>query len=89
MATSSSSSIAEKFDSEEGHTSVLEAFQEFVSEFGYRYDAMNRDPPSSVKEEEEVKAWKAKDRRKVFLGRFAHRNVQKLYEELTTEEGRV
>ena len=89
MATSSSSFIkAEKFDPEEGHTSVLEAFQEFVSEFGYRYDAMNRDPPSSVKEEEDVKAWVARDRRKVFLGRSAHRNLQKLYEELTTVEGR-
>ena len=30
----------EKFDPEEGHTSVLEAFQEFISQFGYAYEAI-------------------------------------------------
>ena len=60
MATNSGSfAKVEKFDPEFGHTSVLEAFQEFVSEFGYMYDAMNRDPPSSMKGEPEIAAWRA------------------------------
>ena len=82
------SNFGEKFDPEEGHTSVLEAFQEFVSQFQYSYDAMNREPPSSTREEPAIRAWGSLDRRKVFLGRFAHRNLQKLYEELTTVENR-
>ena len=87
MATNASN-FGEKFDPEEGHTSVLEAFQEFVSQFQYSYDAMNREPPSSTREEPAIRAWSSLDRRKVFLGRFAHRNLQKLYEELTTVENR-
>ena len=82
------SSIPEKFDQEGGHTSVLEAFQEFIGQFGYSYDALNRDPPSSIKEEDAIKAWRTIDRRKLFLGRYAHRNLQKLYEELTTMDTR-
>ena len=78
----------EVFDPEEGHSSVLEAFQEFVSQFAYSYDAMNREPPSSIKELREIAAWRAQYRRKVFLGRFAHRNLQKLYEELSTPDTR-
>jgi hypothetical protein len=78
----------EVFDPEEGHSSVLEAFQEFVSQFAYSYDAMNREPPSSIKEFDEIAAWRGQDRRKVFLGRFAHRNLQKLYEELSTPDAR-
>ena len=67
---------------------MLEAFQEFIGQFGYSYDALNRDPPSSIKEEDAIKAWRTIDRRKLFLGRYAHRNLQKLYEELTTMDTR-
>ena len=49
---------------------------------------LSRDPPSSIKEIAEITAWRAKDRRKVFLGKFSHRNMQKLYEEITAEADR-
>ena len=32
--------------------------------------------------------WRNKDRRKVFLGKYAHRNLQRLYEDATTEDER-
>ena len=72
----------DKFNPEEAHSSVLEAFQDFVSEFRYTYDALARDPPATVREDNQIRQWRVKDQRKVFLGRFAHRNMQKLYEEM-------
>ena len=78
----------EKFDQEQGHSSVLEAFKEFVSQFGYSYDALSRDPPSTMREAAQITAWRTQDQRKVFLGKYCHRNMQKLYEELTTRDDR-
>lgn len=78
----------EKFNQEDVHSSVLEAFQEFASQFGYSYDALSREPPSSLKEADQITAWRTQDRRKVFLGKYCHRNMQKLYEELTTVDDR-
>ena len=71
----------EKFDQEQGHSSVLEAFKEFVSQFGYSYDALSRDPPSTMREAAQITAWRTQDQRKVFLRKYCHRNMQKLYEE--------
>lgn len=83
-----SGATGEKFDPEQEHNSVLEAFLEFISQFKYSYDALNRDPPNTFKEEDEIKTWKETDRRKVFLGRYSHRNLQKLYEEIVAERDR-
>ena len=33
----------EQFDPEQEHSSTLEAFTEFVAQFGYQYEALNRD----------------------------------------------
>ena len=78
-----------KFDPEDAHSSTLDAFEEFSSEFEYSYEALNREPPASVKEQAQITAWTQKDKRKVFLGRYASRNMQKLYEELTTSDNRT
>ena len=78
----------EKFNPEQEHSSILEAFNEFVAQFGYQYDALNREAPSSKKEEAEITVWREEDRRKVFLGRFSHRNLQMIYEDLAVENTR-
>ena len=83
----SSSSIV-KFNQEDEHASVVEAFQEFVASYKYSYDALNREAPSSIKEDAAILNWRKKDRRKVFLGKYAHRNLQRLYEDATTEDER-
>jgi len=75
-----------KFDPEEPHSSLIEAFQDFVSEFRYTYDALSRDPPTNLTDNAQRKTWREKDQRKVFLGRFSHRNLQKLYEEITSTD---
>ena len=76
------------FNPEQEHSSVLEAFVEFVAQFGYQYEALNREAPTSLKEVPEIALWKEKDRRKVFLGRYSHRALQMLYEDLVAEEMR-
>ena len=86
MATGSSN--AEQFNPEQEHGSVLEAFNEFVAKYGYQYDALNRDPPRGVTDQEAITLWKETDKRKVFLGRFSHRNLQMLYEDLSTSAQR-
>ena len=60
-AMASSPSIV-KFIQEDGHASVIEAFQEFVASYKYSYDALNREAPSSIKEEAEILIWRSKDR---------------------------
>ena len=78
----------DKFNPEEEHASVLETFSEFVAQFGYQYDALSREPPGSLREQADISHWKEMDRRKVFLGRYSHRSLQILYEDLVTEERR-
>ena len=60
----------EKFNPEQEHSSVLEAFSEFAAQFGYQYDALNREAPGNLKEAAEIANWKQQDQRKVFLGKF-------------------
>ena len=55
------------FDQEEAHSSVLESFLDFVSQYGYSYDALSREPPSTCKEDAEIAAWREIDMRKVFF----------------------
>ena len=38
----------EQFDPEQENNSTLEAFTEFVAQFGYQYEALNRDPPRTL-----------------------------------------
>jgi len=66
----------------------LEAFTEFVAQFVYQYDALNREAPGTLKEEADIKRWRENDRRKVFLGRYSHRALQILYEDLVAEDRR-
>ena len=84
----SSMSTMDQFNPEQEHGSILEAFSEFVAKFGYQYDALNRDAPRNNQDAEAITQWTEKDKRKVFLGRFSHRNLQILYEELVAEDDR-
>ena len=81
-------SSADQFNQEQEHTSTLEAFNEFTAKFGYQYEALNREAPRSMQEAEAIHTWKEKDKRKVFLGKFSHRNLQMLYEDLSQEDQR-
>ena len=38
----------EKFDPTECKESTLEKFEEFVSQFEYTYDSLNREPPHTL-----------------------------------------
>ena len=66
---------------------MLKQFSEFVSSFHYSYEALNREPPINLKPAERG-IWLGKDKRKVFLGRFAHRNLQKRFEDATDPDER-
>ena len=81
--------VLDQFDPEQEHSSILEAFSEFVAKFSYQYDALNREAPRSLQEEAAITQWRDTDRRKVFLGRFSHRNLQVLYEDLSSEDQRA
>ena len=76
-----------KFDPNIYNDNVLEQFSEFVSSFHYSYEALNREPPINLKPAERG-IWLGKDKRKVFLGRFAHRNLQKRFEDATDPDER-
>ena len=66
---------------------ILESFDEFVSSFHYTYEAIARDPPNKFTPLEKA-VWIDQNKRKLFLGRFASRNLQKEYEEAISEEER-
>ena len=46
-----------KFDPTTVQDDLLEDFNEFISQFRYTYEALNRDPPSSITEEAQKRAW--------------------------------
>ena len=76
-----------KFDPEEHQNNVYDAFAEFVEEFAYEYDAISKEPPRDLDAAAET-AWVLQNKRKVFLGKFATRNLQKDFEEVVPAEER-
>ena len=64
----------------EHKNNVYEAFCDFLDEFKYEYAALAKDPPKDLDDAGKV-AWTAQNKRKMFLGKFASRNLQKDYEE--------
>ena len=82
-----SASLYNQFDPALHNENLLQSFNEFFSSFDYSYAAIAKDPPSNISEEEKV-AWIDTNKRKIFLGRFSTRNLQKEYEEVTTETER-
>ena len=78
----------EKFDPSDHPDNLLESFNEFVSAFAYTYEAIAKEPPSTL----EVAAkttWISQNKRKVFLGKFSSRCLQRELEEATTETERL
>ena len=79
--------IKSKFDPQVYPENTLEAFLEYVNEFQYSYEAIAKEPASTLTAEAKA-AWIQTNKRKVFLGKFASRNLQKELEEVTTEAER-
>ena len=78
-----------KFDPDSNTGNVYESFCDFIDEFQYEYDAVAKEPPKETcKTEEEKAAWVQINKRKVFLGKYCSRGVQKVYEEVTKVEER-
>ena len=77
-----------KFDPEEHQNNAYEASIEFVEEYTYEYDAIAKEPPKDLNDEQKV-AWIAQNKRKVFLGKFASRNLQKTFEQAVTAAERA
>ena len=76
-----------KFDQEEHKGNALQAFGEFVDAYTYEYDAIAKDPPKEMNDGEKA-AWIEQNKRKLFLGRFSSRNLQRTYESVTSETER-
>ena len=76
-----------KFDPEENQHNVYEAFCDFVEEFAYEYDAIAKEPPKDL-DATQTTAWIGQNKRKIFLGKFASRNLQKDFEEAVASEER-
>ena len=80
----------EKFDPSDAPDNLLESFNDFVSSFAYIYEAIAKEPPTTLAEDEAGKArWIEQQKRKVFLGKYASRNLQRELEEATTETQRM
>ena len=77
-----------KFDPEEHQKGTYEAFCEYVEEFQYEYDAIAKEPPKELTTAAGQSAWVEQNKRKIFLGKFASRNLQKHFEEAVTSEQR-
>ena len=76
------------FNPNEHTHNLLEAFNNYISSYHYVYDSIGKDPPTSITEEEGKKTWIEIQKRKVFLGRHATRELQQEYEDCTQEEER-
>ena len=76
----SNDSAISKFDPAIHRDNVYDAFNEFIDSFRYEYDAIAKEPPAG--EAAAQNAWIKQNQRKVFLGRFASRNLQRDYEDV-------
>ena len=76
-----------KFDQEQHKGNAYQAFQEFIASFAYEYDAVSKEPPKDLAGADRT-AWIAQNKRKLFLGRYASPNLQRAFEEVTTETER-
>ena len=76
-----------KFEPEDHQNNIYEAFSEFVEEFTYEYGYLAKDPPKDLSDAEKA-AWVEQNKRKVFLGKFSSRNLQKIFEEEVPEAER-
>ena len=77
-----------KYDPELHKGNLLESFNEFVKEFSYAYEARAKKQPPDDLDAAGRRRWLEADRRKMFLGSFATRNLQKQLEEVSTENER-
>ena len=78
-----------KFDPEEHKGNAYEAFLEFIESYHYEYDAISKEPPKSLETAQARASWIEQNKRKIFLGKFASRNLQREYEEITNEQERT
>ena len=67
---------------------LVSAFTEFCASFEYAYRALGRRPPKDIEVEAERKKWVDIDKQHIFMGRFADRNLQKRFEDVTTDDNR-
>ena len=75
-----------KFNPEDHRDNLYDTFCEFIETFHYEYDAIAKDPPEGSNDTQT--AWIEQNKRKIFLGRFASRNLQKDYEDVVAENDR-
>lgn len=83
--TNSTTSKYPQFDPQQHTENLLEAFNEYLNGFEYAYQDIAKDPPATAAN---AATWINTNKRKIFLGKFATRNLQKEYEETTTEKKR-
>ena len=74
-----------KFDPSAHRDNALESFNEFIANYHYTYDALNREPPREVEGAANRARWLAMDKKRIFLGRYAARALQKELEAVTTQ----
>ena len=76
-----------KFDPDAHPDGVYKAFNEFLEQYEYEYEAVAKDPPKEV--EANAKAeWIEINKRKKFLGKYSSRSLQKEYEDCTQPDVR-
>ena len=79
-------SALQKFDPAEHVGNLYDAFVEFIEAFAYEYEAIAKQPPAGTAD---TAAWFEQDKRKQLLGRYASRNMQKDFENETTQAERT
>ena len=77
-----------RFDPNCYQEGLLEAFIEFGCQSNYSYEALGREPSASVNTLELKAESQEIDKRKIFLGKCADRNIEKRYKDLTSEAER-
>ena len=66
---------------------LLSKFNDFIKSFYYSYDAIAKDPPGTLDAGGKT-AWVGQDMKKIFLGKFVSRNLQKELEAVSNEDDR-
>ena len=78
----------EPFDPTADPAMVFDRFEEFIAAFHYRYMSITKEPPAEHATEPQQKAWHQQNKKKILLGKFASRSLQRDFEDCVTAEER-
>ena len=78
----------ENFDPTTDPAMVFARFEEFIAAFHYKYMSITKEPPAEHNTDALRHAWHQQNKKKLLLGKFASRSLQRDFEDCVVADER-